>query len=581
MTVLAVQPARRPRRAWAWLGSAAFLRLASVVVVLAVWQWYGLDHKYAVSYPTAIAEAAWHTTAGQVLPAFGATMGTFWLGFAICVVVGVPLGLLTARSRVLATALNPYLTILYSMPYVALFPVFILIFGIQGKLALSIVLVGGLVPIVVNSAQGGKMVPASLLDVGKSHVAGPTRTFRAIMLPGSLDYIFAGIRIGFSRALIATVIIEIETSTNGIGHLLSSDTQGLQMNLYFVPLIYLGLVSIICAWLFQVLHRWFAQPWARNPALARQWEALKDLLPEFSRARAASAPSRLAGPPGFLRKANGWLGGSRAGRSVVRLIALAIVLLAWQLYANDVGATVLPGPGPTLSALWQQAVTGHSIYAPLASSCLVLVAAFAIALAVGIPAGIWMGRSKRFESVADPWVSFLYALPHAALIPLFVVLVGYGFNMRLLYAVLSAVFIVVINTMAGVKAIDRELFAAAESFCAGRWLVLRAIILPGASVFIMSGARIAFSATWIGVITAEILSSQTGLGGDLTNYANYYETANMFVPIIAIIVVSLAILGITAWLEPRLTPWLRTQPPRTARRALKAAEEREPAGLAA
>lgn len=559
-------------RPGAVLSSNFSLGCLSVIAVLIGWQIVGPAHATSISYPSAIFERAVNDTFGLVLPQFVSTLSTFALGFTICVVVGISVGLLMARSPLLWVVLNPYITMLYSMPYITLFPVFILLFGLGKELAIAVVLVGGMIPIIVNAALGASQIPDSLNDVGATFVASRWQHFRTITLPASADYIMAGIRIGFSRALIAAVIIELITSSGGVGGLLNVSARALQIDLYFVPLLYLGLFAIGATATIEWLHRLVTRPWTRPKLVNRaiecigQWcGSMYSVVARRRRARLTATSTQRAalgsrsGAAGVLARTHAALSSAK-GHIFLVVATFVAFLVCWYAYAQYVGTSVLATPGQTVEAAWRQLVTERSLYDPLLSSCVILVVSFILSLALGIPLGILIGRSRVAAGLLNPHFTFLYVVPNGALLPIMVVLLGFGVELRIVYAVLSGIFIVIINTTAGVRSIDPELIATGRSFCASERQILRTIILPGAAGFIVAGARIAFAATWIGVVVAEILSTQTGLGGLITYYSNFYLIPDMFVPILAIMLVSLAILGLTTWVQPRLTPWLRSSP---------------------
>lgn len=563
----------------------ATLRILSVAVVLGAWQFVGTARPYATSYPTAIWRAAWHTTVQTVIPAFGDTMAGFWLGLAICIVVGVPVGLLMAQSKFWQVVLDPYVTIFYSVPFVALFPVFILLVGISFKLRLAVVLLSGLFPIIINTFLGARVVDQDLVDVGRAFAAGRLQMVRTVIAPGSIPYILAGIRIAFGRALIAMVIIEIEASAIGVGFLLSQDAQDLRIDDYFVPLFYLGFFAIACSYLIRVLDQWWSSPWQTPRFVTRRFQqssvrvklsglgALVGGKSGEDDRGVGGAASRVAesGIPGnrTTPTRRGWqldrFASTRTGKWVVRFCTLLVVLAVWQAYAAHVGTAALPEPTSVAAAMYRQLFVNAAIYGPLLDSCAVLALGFVVSLAIGIPIGIAMGRSRLVENVLDPYVAWLYGQPHAAFIPIMIVWFGFGIKFRLVYAVFSAVFIVIINTMAGVKNVDPEMLAASRSFCATERQILRTVVLPSATPFIVAGARLAFAATWIGVVVAEILSTQSGLGGLMTGYSNFYKLADMMVPIIFIMVISVLILWLTNWGQPKLTPWATTAQVRSRR----------------
>lgn len=263
------EPVRRGPGIAAWLTKPLTLRLLSLAVVLALWQLIGRNQPYSLSSPSAIATAGWHDFAGQVVPAFRDTLWGFFLGFLVCIVVGVPFGLLMARLRVLELALVPYVSALYATPRLAIIPVLILWLGISFKLRLAVTIVSGLFPILLNTYIGGKEVDRNLIEVGTAFAAGRARILKTIVFPGSLPYVFAGVRIGLGRALIGIIVAEIETSVVGVGNLISVDAQTLHIADMWVPIICLGIFSIGCSVLLKRSERWATMPWTRSLAEVR------------------------------------------------------------------------------------------------------------------------------------------------------------------------------------------------------------------------------------------------------------------------------------------------------------------------
>lgn len=559
-----------------WLEKPVIQRVLSVVVVLAAWQLIGIHFPYSMSSPGAIVSGARASLLSQVLPAFRETLATFGIGFGICVFAGVPIGLAMARIRLIRVALEPYVLIFYSMPTIALIPVLIIIFGISFELRVTGVVLFGIFAIIVNTMIGASRIEAALEDVGKSFVASPWKRLTSIIFPGSLRYIFAGIRIGFGHGMIGAVVIELEASALGMGNLLATFSEELQLGKYFVVVIVLGIFSILCSIAMRLAERWSTEPWLPRPHLPRMGEVSR-------RTRLAAAST--AGPGGYRSRVNASLGIGRVGADigrvlrraaassaalvrawlrtrwgpwVVRAVVLAAIIGYWQLAAQSASRAVLPFPGQVLQAAYQLTFVNHKILGPLLTSLELLFAGFALSVVAGIPIGLAMGRFRWVENVLDPYVSFLYSLPHVVFVPLFVVWLGFGFNFGLAYVTVSAIFPVIINTMHGVKSIDPEYFAAGRSFCASERTVLWRIVIPATTPFMVAGARLAFSVSWIGVIISEVLSSLSGLGGQMTIFGNAYETADVFVPVLFIAAISVAILEISTRYQPKLTPWFES-----------------------
>ena len=200
------------------------------------------------------------------------------------------------------------------------------------------------------------------------------------------------------------------------------------------------------------------------------------------------------------------------------------------------------------------------MWGPIGLSFEVLLVGFVVSLLVGFPLGILMGRSHVIEKALDPYIAFLYALPHAVFIPIMVQWLGFRFNFAVAYVFVSAVFPVIINTMSGVKGTDPNLVDTGVSFCASERQIRQSIVIPAAFPMMLTGARLAFSASWVGVIIAEILTTNNGLGGDIQYYSDEFQTPAMYGTIVVIMVIAVILLQLSVRLERKLTPWL----PRTA-----------------
>jgi NitT/TauT family transport system permease protein len=208
-------------------------------------------------------------------------------------------------------------------------------------------------------------------------------------------------------------------------------------------------------------------------------------------------------------------------------------------------------------ALYHLVIVSDVIVGPLLTSLALFGAGFGLSLIIGVPVGLAMGRSRVIEHALDPYVSFLYALPIVVFVPIMVIWLGFGFNFGVAFVVVSAVFAVIINTMQGVHSVDQELIATARSFCASERDILRTVVVPSVVPFMIAGARMAFSVSWIGVIVSEVLTTQTGLGGAINAYSTAFKVSDMFVPMLFIIAISVLIVGLADWLTPRLTPWFK------------------------
>ena len=139
------------------------------------------------SYPSAIAVAFWDlAVTGQLWSALYKSLRPFLVGYALAILIGVPLGLLIGGFRVAEAALGIYVTAGYAMPLVALVPLLILWLGLGFAVKVAVVFLMALFPICINTWLGVVAVPKTLIEVGKSFVAPDIVILRRIVLPATV-----------------------------------------------------------------------------------------------------------------------------------------------------------------------------------------------------------------------------------------------------------------------------------------------------------------------------------------------------------------------------------------------------------
>ena len=238
------------------------ITVASVVVVLIIWEIFGRQiNPVFGSYPTAIAAAFWELLiSGQLGAALYDSLRPFVLGYGLAIVVGIPVGLVVGRFRVAEAALGLYVTAGYAMPLVALVPLLILWLGLGFAVKVAVVFLMSLFPIIINTWLGVVAVPKTLIEVGKSFVAPDLVILRRIILPATLPYIMAGIRLAVGRAVVAMVIAEFFTTISGLGAVIINSANNFDTATMFVPIIILMVMAIGLNWLIGWVERRVA-PW--------------------------------------------------------------------------------------------------------------------------------------------------------------------------------------------------------------------------------------------------------------------------------------------------------------------------------
>jgi ABC-type nitrate/sulfonate/bicarbonate transport system permease component len=238
------------------------ITLSSVAILTLMWEWFGRDiNPVFGSYPSAIAEAFWDLAqSGKLAVAMAESLQPFAAGYALAILLGIPLGLVIGRYHVAEAALGIYVTAGYAMPLVALVPLLVLWLGLGFAVKAAVVFLMSVFPICINTWLGVTAVPKSLIEVGKSFVAPNTVILRRIILPATLPYIMAGIRLAVGRAVVAMVIAEFFTTISGLGAVIINSANNFDTATMFVPIIILMLLAVGLNWLIGWVERTVA-PW--------------------------------------------------------------------------------------------------------------------------------------------------------------------------------------------------------------------------------------------------------------------------------------------------------------------------------
>ena len=218
----------------------------------------------------------------------------------------------------------------------------------------------------------------------------------------------------------------------------------------------------------------------------------------------------------------------------IRIGFAVVLLVAWELSTRAQSRALAAPPSEILRAFWELTFVEGVIFSETLVTARAFFMGYGAAIALGLGVGMLMGRSRLAEYVLEPYVTLMYALPSIALIPVLVIWFGINDRIRVVLVILASVFPIIYNTATGVKNVDEELVEVGRSFCATRRKIATSLVLPAALPLIFAGLRIGLSHALVGVIGAEIIVVITGLGGLVIRYADNFQMANMFVPIIFI-----------------------------------------------
>jgi ABC-type nitrate/sulfonate/bicarbonate transport system permease component len=240
-------------------------RLAILVAAIAGWWLIAIvaGRNFVPTPPQTLAAAAQLIADGTLLKASLGTIEIFLAGYVLAAIVAIPFGLLMGGIRTLGAAFEPFVDALSAMPRVSFIPLIIVFLGLGPSAKIVVVFIGAAMPILINTYAGVLNCDGELIEMARSAGATELQVFRKIMLPGSLPYITAGLRVGASLALINAVVAELYTAVNGLGGLLSVYGNSFRMAPYFVVVFVLGAIGVAVMQSLKLLERNMAR-WRYN-----------------------------------------------------------------------------------------------------------------------------------------------------------------------------------------------------------------------------------------------------------------------------------------------------------------------------
>jgi ABC-type nitrate/sulfonate/bicarbonate transport system permease component len=241
-------------------------------------------------------------------------------------------------------------------------------------------------------------------------------------------------------------------------------------------------------------------------------------------------------------------------RWAITFMSVIGLLIFWEIAGRQINPIFGSYPSAIAVAFWDMLVTGE-LWSALYDSLRPFLLGYCLAIAIGVPLGLVIGRFRTAEAALGIYVTAGYAMPLVALVPLLVLWLGLGFAVKVAVVFLMAVFPICINTWLGVTAVPKTLIEVGKSFVAPDTVILRRIILPATLPYIMAGIRLAVGRAVVAMVIAEFFTTISGLGAVIINSANNFDTATMFVPIIILMLMAVGLNTLIGWVEHRVAPW--------------------------
>ncbi len=215
----------------------------TLLTFLGLWEIFaafGLFNTFFTSSPSRIVQsAAWlfrHGFWQDILT----SLIEFTCGMILAILLSFVIGLLLGWYKRLNAMFEPFINMMNAMPYVAILPLIILWFGIGIQSKVAAVFLAAFFPLAINIIVGVKTVDPSLMACARSFGANDRQVFRTLILPSSVPFVVAGLRIAVARGLVGVFVGEMLASSSGIGHMMSAASSTFQTDKLFVGIVILA-----------------------------------------------------------------------------------------------------------------------------------------------------------------------------------------------------------------------------------------------------------------------------------------------------------------------------------------------------
>jgi ABC-type nitrate/sulfonate/bicarbonate transport system permease component len=253
-------------------------------------------------------------------------------------------------------------------------------------------------------------------------------------------------------------------------------------------------------------------------------------------------------------------------KSFATRFGLGIVLVVlWQFAAMRAASIFFPPPTEILHSaaeLWlsgppRRLFLGDGVFQDLLPSIARLLGGWVLAVLVGVPLGVLIGRSRVASDLLDPSLQFLRAVPGPALIPVFIILLGTESTMRVSLIAFGSVWPILLNTIEGTRAVDPLQLETARAFRLPPHARLWRIVLPAAMPKIFAGMRVALALAVILMVVSELVASTNGIGYRIQNAQIMFLLTDMWCGIVLLALLGCALNWLFIRVEHRALAWHR------------------------
>jgi NitT/TauT family transport system permease protein len=258
------------------------------------------------------------------------------------------------------------------------------------------------------------------------------------------------------------------------------------------------------------------------------------------------------------------LGGAHLER-LLSVLSPLLLLGLWEVLASVrvIDTRFFPAPSNIFMVVWQmmQPSTQYpsgELWTNLGISLQRIAIGFLIGAVPGVIVGLAVGLFSPVRAIIQPLVDATFPIPKIAVLPLFIMIFGIGEESKYAIIATAVIYLVLINTAAGVRNIDRIYLDVGKNFHASRLMMFTDIALPGALPMILTGIKLGMGVALLVIVSAEFVGAKSGLGYLIWTSWQVFQVEKMYVGLAVIALVGVAIAVLLNAVERWLIPWRRS-----------------------
>ena len=240
----------------------------------------------------------------------------------------------------------------------------------------------------------------------------------------------------------------------------------------------------------------------------------------------------------------------------IRLLLLALFLGAWEMLPRNgfVNPLLLP-PFTDVLRMLVDLLGRPQVHEAILVTAAEVVVAFVIAVPLGAIIGVLIAENDYAGQIFKPLLFYVFSVPKSIFLPMFILIMGIGFQQKVAYAAFSTVFVVIMSATAAVESVRADHVLVARSYGATRMQILTRVYVPSMMPILLETLRISMIFNFTGVMIAEMYASRTGIGHLIANWGENFQLPQLFAGVILLATVAIAFNETVRFLEHRYSAW--------------------------